>query len=112
MAQTPRKPPLPSPPKKPDLNRYNHYHRAALGRTFCRHLAHRPDVRAAATPLDASLHRELLLSHAAESISLPTSQVIEIAVEATSAGCGYGVPVMQFVQERTRAERGRRYKER
>ncbi len=68
--------------------------------------------RAAATPLDASPHRELLLPHAAESISLPTRQVIEIAVEATSTSCGYGVPVMQSVQERTRAARGRRYKER
>lgn len=68
--------------------------------------------RATATPLDASPHRELLLSHEAESISLPTRQVIEIAVDATSTSCGYGVPVMELAQERTRAERGRRYKDR
>ena len=43
-AQTPRKPPLPSPPKKPDMNQYNHYHRAAVGNTLYRHFAHRPDV--------------------------------------------------------------------
>ena len=41
---TPRKPPLPSPPKKPDMNQYNHYHRAAVGNTLYRHFAHRPDV--------------------------------------------------------------------
>ena len=68
--------------------------------------------RAKATPLDESPHRELMLAHEAESINLPTRQVIEIAVDATATSCGYGVPVMQFVKERTVAERGRRYKDR
>ncbi len=67
---------------------------------------------ATATSLDESPHRELLLAHEAGHISLPTRQVIEIAVDATATSCGYGVPVMQFVKERTRAERGRRYKDR
>ena len=44
VVKTPRKPPLPTPPKKPDMNQYNHYHRAAVGNTLYRHFAHRPDV--------------------------------------------------------------------
>ena len=39
-----RKPPLPDPPKKPDMRQYNNYHRAAIGNTVYRHFAHRPDV--------------------------------------------------------------------
>ena len=68
--------------------------------------------RATATPLDDSPHRDLMLAHEAESINLPTRQVIEIAVSATATSCGYGVPVMELVKERTRSERGRRYKDR
>ena len=67
--------------------------------------------RATATPVEESPHRELLPGDAGAGGSLPTRQVIEVAVESTATSCGYGVPVMQFVQERTRAERGRRYKE-
>ena len=44
VLQTPRKPPMPSPPKKMDLQRHNHYHRAGVGNTLYRHFAHRPDV--------------------------------------------------------------------
>ena len=41
----PSKPPLPSPPQKPDLKQYNHYNRAAIGNTLYRHFsAHRADV--------------------------------------------------------------------
>ena len=38
-------------------------------------------------------------------------QVITIAVEATQTSCGYGVPVFDFVSQRPKAGRGRRYKE-
>ena len=37
-------------------------------------------------------------------------QVIEIDVERTMTSCGYGVPVMEVVRERQRADRGRAYK--
>lgn len=38
------KPPLPDPPKKRDMQQYNHYHRAAIGNTVYRHFADHPDV--------------------------------------------------------------------
>jgi hypothetical protein len=38
------KPPLPDPPKKPDMQQFNHYHRAAIGNTLYRHFSHRADV--------------------------------------------------------------------
>jgi len=38
-------------------------------------------------------------------------QVIELAVEKTMTSCGYGVPVMSFVQDRDSSQRGRRFKE-
>jgi hypothetical protein len=36
--------------------------------------------------------------------------VVEIDVERTMTSCGYGVPVMELVRERQRADRGRRFK--
>jgi hypothetical protein len=38
-------------------------------------------------------------------------QVIELAVDRTMTSCGYGVPVMSFVQDRNSNQRGRRFKE-
>jgi predicted pyridoxine 5'-phosphate oxidase superfamily flavin-nucleotide-binding protein len=38
-------------------------------------------------------------------------QVVTITVEATQTSCGYGVPVFEFVSQRPKAGRGRRYKE-
>lgn len=38
-------------------------------------------------------------------------QVITITVEATQTSCGYGVPVFEFVSQRPKEGRGRRYKE-
>ena len=61
-------------------------------------------------PADESPHADLLLSSQAEDIALPMRQAIEVRVEKTSTSCGYGVPVMQLVGERTIANRGRRYK--
>jgi hypothetical protein len=39
-------------------------------------------------------------------------QVIEIDIEATMTSCGYGVPIMQFLRQRSPSERGERYKTR
>ena len=66
--------------------------------------------RASATPLDDYPHRERLLSRAAAEINLPVRQAIEVSVTATATSCGYGVPVLHPAGDRTRAQRGRRYK--
>ncbi len=67
--------------------------------------------RAQAMPFDDSPLAELVRSTPAEDIELAERQVIEIAIEHTQTSCGYGVPVYEYVAERTRAERGRQYKE-
>ena len=66
--------------------------------------------QATATPLDAYPHRERLLSKAAADLNLPMRQAIEVSVTATATSCGYGVPVLHPAGERTRSQRGRRYK--
>lgn len=38
------KAPLPDPPKKPDMQQFNHYHREAIGNTVYRRFSDRPDV--------------------------------------------------------------------
>jgi hypothetical protein len=55
--------------------------------------------------------RDLLMQTMGDNIELPVRQVVDIAVESTQTSCGYGVPVFQFVKQRVRAERGRRYKQ-
>ena len=67
--------------------------------------------RARVTPLEESDIAALLLDRQAQEISLPTRQAIEIDVYKTQTSCGYGVPVMQMVRERTVSDRGRLYKE-
>lgn len=68
--------------------------------------------RATVTPLDESPLRDIIeQAPSAEQIGLGKRQVIEIAVERTQTTCGYGVPVMEHVADRTTASRGRRYKE-
>ena len=62
------------------------------------------------TPADESQYADLLLASQAEDIALPMRQAIVARVEKTSTSCGYGVPVMRLVGERTIANRGRRYK--
>ncbi|MDA0256989.1 MAG: pyridoxamine 5'-phosphate oxidase family protein [Chloroflexi bacterium] len=37
-------------------------------------------------------------------------QLVEIAVESTHTSCGYGVPILSYAGERSREQRGRRYK--
>lgn len=66
--------------------------------------------RASVTPVEESSIAELLLRQPAREIALKTRQVIEVEIERTMTSCGYGVPVMQFVQERDRSGRGSRYK--
>jgi hypothetical protein len=65
---------------------------------------------ATVTPVKESPLAELLLSATADEIELPTRQVVDVAVEGTQTSCGYGVPVFEFVSQRVRAERGRRFK--
>jgi hypothetical protein len=65
---------------------------------------------ATVTPVKESPLADLLLGATADSIELPVRQVIDVTVEATQTSCGYGVPVFEFVSQRVRSERGRRYK--
>ena len=67
--------------------------------------------KARVTPLADSPIADLLGQCPAEEINLPERQVIEIDIERTTTSCGYGVPVMSFVRERTVSDRGRRYKD-
>ena len=53
----------------------------------------------------------LLLESPAPGIELPVRQIVDVRVESTQTSCGYGVPVFEFVKQRVRAERGRRYKQ-
>jgi hypothetical protein len=62
-------------------------------------------------PLEESPLAELLLAQQAADIRLPLRQVVDVAVERTATSCGYGVPVLAPVRERTVEDRGRRYKE-
>ena len=51
-------------------------------------------------------------AEALRSVDMPTPerQVIEIHVERTQTSCGYGVPMYEYQGERSRQQRGRRYK--
>ena len=66
---------------------------------------------ASATPLDESPLADRLREAGAEHIELPERQVIEVRVDHTETSCGYGVPILAYGGERTRAGRGRRYKQ-
>ena len=65
---------------------------------------------ATVTPVEESPLRDVLLADQAGDIELPIRQAIDIRIESTQTSCGYGVPVFEFVAQRVRAERGRRYK--
>jgi hypothetical protein len=64
---------------------------------------------ARAVPLERSVLAPRLEADA-RSLMSKGRQVIEIDVERTMTSCGYGVPLMEVVRERQRADRGRRYK--
>lgn len=65
---------------------------------------------ATAVPLDESVLADR--AEALRSVEMPTPerQVIDIRVERTQTSCGYGVPVYEYLGERARDQRGRRYK--
>lgn len=63
-------------------------------------------------PLAESSLFETLKESPAETLELPMRSVIEITVDSTQTSCGYGVPVLSLVEQRTRLSRGRRYKSR
>jgi hypothetical protein len=65
---------------------------------------------ATVTPVDESPLRELLLGATADDIGLPIRQAVDIVIESTVTSCGYGVPVFNFVRQRVKAQRGRRFK--
>ena len=60
------------------------------------------------------LEESILAEQAKElrGVDIPTAerQVIEISVDRTQTSCGYGVPVYEFKGERSRDQRGMRYK--
>lgn len=66
---------------------------------------------ATVTPVEESPLRDLMLGAQADEIALPMRQVIDVRIDGTQTSCGYGVPVYDFVAQRTRGERGRCYKE-
>lgn len=65
--------------------------------------------RARSVPLEQSALAGSLEAGARSLMSKPR-QVLEVDIERTMTSCGYGVPIMTVVRERTRADRGRRYK--
>lgn len=66
--------------------------------------------RARAMPLDES--RLADQAEQLRAVDIPTAerQVVEITVERTQTSCGYGVPLYEYRGERSREQRGRRYK--
>lgn len=67
--------------------------------------------KARVVPIDESELKARLLAAPAADIELPLRQVIDVAVESAQTSCGYGVPVYEYVAQRVRAQRGRRYKD-
>jgi len=61
-------------------------------------------------PLEESSLSDALKADASETIGLAMRQVVEITVESTQTSCGYGVPVFEFREQRTKFGRGRRFK--
>ena len=66
--------------------------------------------KATVTPFAQSSLADVLAAESTSELKAPR-QVIEIEIERTITSCGYGVPVMTFVRERRRKDRGRKYKE-
>ncbi len=61
-------------------------------------------------PLEESPLADRLLAEPARNLAKNARQVVTVAVEKTQTSCGYGVPVMDFVGERTKEQRGRAYR--
>ena len=66
--------------------------------------------RAKAMPLEESVLAEQAEQLRAVDIPTAERQVIEISVDCTQTSCGYGVPVYEYQGDRSREQRGRRYK--
>ena len=58
---------------------------------------------------ESELEERMLDSQAAELVSAPR-QVVNVYIDKTQTSCGYGVPVMSYVRDRRKEDRGRRYK--
>jgi hypothetical protein len=67
--------------------------------------------RATVGPIDESPLADVLRSAPARDIELPERLAVDVHVERTITSCGYGVPVFDTVQQRTRSGRGRRFKQ-
>ena len=66
--------------------------------------------RAKAMPLEESVLAEQAESLRAVEMPTPERQVIEISVDFTQTSCGYGVPLYEYKGDRSRDDRGRRFK--
>ena len=66
--------------------------------------------RARSMPLDESPLADMAEDLRAVELPTPERQVIEIAVEGTQTSCGYGVPIYDYRSERSKDQRGRRFK--
>ncbi len=51
-----------------------------------------------------------LLDSTADGMAPPLRQLIEVTDDSTQTSCGYGVPIMEHVRERTTSDRGRAFK--
>ena len=58
---------------------------------------------------ESELASRLLDGNEFSGLSRPR-QVVEVDGDCTSTSCGYGVPLMEFVRARTKADRARRFK--
>ena len=64
--------------------------------------------RARVEAVDESTLAERLLAHCRDPKGL--RQVVRVDIEHTQTSCGYGVPVYEYVADRSSSERGRRFK--
>ena len=63
---------------------------------------------ASVEPIESSPLAERLLAQCRDRKGL--RQVVTVSIAHTQTSCGYGVPVLSYAGERTREQRGRRYK--
>lgn len=61
-------------------------------------------------PQDSDLAKTVM-GDPAEHLANKPRQVFVVKVDNTQSSCGYGVPVMEFVAERTKEQRGRDYRD-
>jgi hypothetical protein len=61
--------------------------------------------------IEESSISQRLLDTFEEDIALPARQIVNIKVDRTVTSCGYGVPIMDYVSERSTSYRGRKYKQ-